>query len=56
LFFVSITMRAINSTFHTIEKCVCAGLQASAAIGGAFSPITPSTADMGSLICWFLRH
>jgi hypothetical protein len=56
LFFVSITMRAINSTFHTIEKCVCAGFQASAAFSGALPPLTPSATNMGSLICWFLGH
>merc|ERR1719231_1645674 len=55
LFFVYITMRAINSTFHTIEKCVCAGFQASAAFSGALPPLTPSATNMGSLICWIWR-
>jgi len=47
LIFISVTMRTVNATFHSIEKVVFTSLQATAARGGALSPSTPLSTDMG---------
>jgi len=52
-------MRTIKATFVSIDEAEFTSLQSTTALGGAFSPITPLSADifLGNFIAWsFINH